>query len=123
MKKIHICHIFFSKVWSSKPLIYKDKIHFSTNTHFSKTFRRKFFQKDILPLKCGNRVKIGYYPHIPIEIASTFLKPKMCKVWQSAITNTFLTLKMWRNMCSRNYGYRKRYGASNKYDDRGRILG
>ena len=123
MKKIHICHIFFSKVWSSKPLIYKEKMHFSTNTHFSKSFWRKFFQKDILPLKCGNRVKIDYYSLIPMKVASTFLKPKMCKVWQSAITNTFLTLKMCRNMCSRNYGYRKRYGDGNKYDDRIRFLG
>ena len=122
MKKIHICHIFFSKVWSSKPLIYKEKMHFSTNTHFSKTFWRKFFQKDILPLKCGNRVKIGYYPHIPIEIASTFLKAKMCKVWQSAITNTFLTLKMWQEMCTRTHDWKCNV-AGNKYDDRGRILG
>ena len=122
MKKIHICHIFFLKVWSFKPLIYKDKIHFSTNTHFSKTFWRKFFQKDILPLKCVNQLKIDYYSLIPMKVASTFLKSKMCKVWQSAITNTFLRLKMWQDLCSRNY-VRKCYIAGNKYDDRGRILG
>ena len=106
MKKIHICHIFFSKVWSSKPLIYKDKIHFSTNTHFSKSFWRKFFQKDILPLKCVNQVKIDYYSLIPTKVASTFLKSKMCKVWKSAITNTFLILKMWQKMCSKNYDWK-----------------
>ena len=122
MKKIHICHIFFLKVWSSKLLIYKDKIHFSTNTHFSKSFWRNFFQKDILPLKCVNQVKINYYSLIPMKVASTFLKSKMCKVWQSAITNTFLTLKMWQNMCSSSYD-RKRYGTGNKYDDRGGFLG
>jgi len=123
MKKIHICHIFFSKVWSSKPLIFKEKMHFSTNTHFSKTFWRKFFQKDILGLKCGNKVKIDYYSHIPTKVASTLLKAKMWKMWQSAITNAFLRLKVWRDLCSRNYGSRKCNIAGNKYDDRGRILG
>ena len=123
MKKIHICHIFFSKVWSSKPLIFKEKMHFSTNTQFSKSFWRKFFQKDILALICGNRVKIDYYSHIPTKVASTNLKAKMCKVWQSAITNAFLTLKMWRDLCSRNYGSRKCNIAGNKYDDRGGLLG
>jgi len=123
MKKIHSFHKFILNLCPRKPLIYKDKVPFSTNTQFSKTFGRKFFQKDILPLKCGNRVKIDYYSLIPMKVASTFLKPKMCKVWQSAITNTFLTLKMCRNMCSRNYGYRKRYGDGNKYDDRIGFLG
>ncbi len=122
MKKIHICHIFFSKVWSSKPLIFKEKMHFSTNTHFSKSFRRKFFQKNILALKCVNRAKIDYYSHIPTKVASTLLKAKMWKVWQSAITNTFLTLKMWQEMCTRNYDWKCNV-AGNKYDDRGGILG
>jgi hypothetical protein len=58
-----------------------------------------------------------------MKAASTFLKAKMCKVWQSAITNAFLTLKMWQEMCSRNYGNRKCYGTGNKYDDRGGLLG
>ena len=58
-----------------------------------------------------------------MKVASTLLKPKMCKMWQSAITNTFLILKMWQNMCSRNYGYRRSYVAGNKYDDRGGLLG
>jgi hypothetical protein len=57
-----------------------------------------------------------------MKAASTFLKAKMCKVWQSAITNAFLTLKMWQEMCSRNYD-RTCYGYGNKYDDRGGILG
>ena len=122
MKKIHICHIFFLKMWSSKPLIFKEKMHFSTNTQFSKSFWRKFFQKDILGLKCVNKVKIDYYSHIPTKVASTLLKAKMWKMWQSAITNTFLRLKMWQDLCSRNY-VRKCYIAGNKYDDRGRILG
>jgi len=120
---MHILHVFILKMCSCKPLIYKEKMPFCTNAHFSKTFWRKFFQKDILALICVNRVKIDYYSHIPIEIACTFLKSKMCKMCKSAITNTFLTLKMCRNMCSRNYGYRKCYGTGNKYDDRGRILG
>ena len=122
MNKIHICHIFFLKMWSVKPLIYKDKMPFSTNTHFSKTFWRKFFQKDILPLKCVNQAKLTYYRWYTTKVASTFLKSKMCKMWQSAITNAFLTLKMWRNVCSRNYD-RKCYGTGNKYDDRRRLLG
>jgi hypothetical protein len=122
MKKIHICHIFFSKMWSSKPLIFKEKMHFSTNTHFSKSFWRKFFQKNILALKCVNRAKIDYYSHIPTKVTSTLLKSKMCKMWQSAITNTFLTLKMWQEMCTRNYDWKCNV-AGNKYDDRGRILG
>ena len=122
MKKIHICHIFFLKMWSFKPLIFKEKMHFSTNTHFSKSFWRKFFQKDILGLKCVNKVKIDYYLHIPTKVASTLLKAKMCKMWQSAITNTFLTLKMWQDLCSRNYDW-KCNNAGNKYDDRRRILG
>ena len=123
MKKIHNFHKFFLNLWSSKPLIFKEKMHFSTNTQFSKSFWRKFFQKDILTLICGNRVKIDYYSHIPTKVASTNFKANLCKVWQSAITNTFLTLKMWQEMCSRNYGNRKRYGTGNKYDDRERILG
>ena len=57
-----------------------------------------------------------------MKVASTFLKPKMCKVWQSAITNTFLTLKMCRNMCTRENGYNKRYSGE-KYDDRMGVLG
>ena len=122
MNKIHICHIFFLKMWSVKPLIYKDKMQFSTNTHFSKTFWRKFFQKDILPLKCVNQAKLTYYRWYTTKVASTLLKSKMCKMWQSAITNAFLTLKMWRNVCSRNYD-RKCYGTGNKYDDRRRLLG
>ena len=122
MKKIHICHTFFSKVWSSKPLIFKEKMHFSTNTHFSKSFWRKFFQKNILALKCVNRAKIDYYSHIPTKVASTLLKAKMCKMWQSAITNTFLTLKMWQEMCTRTHDWKCNV-AGNKYDDRGGILG
>ena len=122
IEKMHILHVFFSKVCSRKPLIYKGKMPFCTNAHFSKTFWRKFFQKDILALICGNRVKIDYYSHIPTKVASTNLKVKMCKVWQSAITNTFLILKMWQDLCSRNY-VRKCNIAGNKYDDRGRILG
>ena len=47
----------------------------------------------------------------------------MWKMWKAAITNVYLILKMWKNMCSKNYGDRKRYGTGNKYDDRGRFLG
>ena len=115
-------HIFFSKVWSSKPLIFKGKMHFSTNTQFSKSFWRKFFQKDILALICGNRVKIDYYSHIPTKVASTNFKANLWKLWQSAITNTFLILKMWRDLCSRNYDWKCNI-AGNKYDDRGGLLG
>ena len=122
MKKIHICHIFFSKMWSSKPLIFKEKMHFSTNTQFSKSFWRKFFQKDILGLKCGNRAKIDYYSHIATKVSSTNFKADLWKLWQSAITNTFLILKMWQDLCSRNYD-RKCYGTGNKHDDRRRLLG
>ena len=78
MNKIHICHIFFLKMWSVKPLIYKDKMPFSTNTHFSKTFWRKFFQKDILPLKCVNQAKLTYYRWYTTKVASTLLAPKHC---------------------------------------------
>ena len=122
MKKIHNFHKFFLNLWSSKPLIFKEKMHFSTNTQFSKSFWRKFFQKNILALICGNRAKIDYYSHIPTKVASTNFKANLCKVWQSAITNTFLILKMWQDLCSRNY-VRKCNIAGNKYDDRGRILG
>ena len=122
IEKMHILHVFFSKVCSRKPLIYKGKMPFCTNAHFSKTFWRKFFQKDILALICVNRSKIDYYLHIPTEIACTLLKAKMCKVCKSAITNTFLILKVCRNMCSRNYDWKCSI-AGNKYDDRGRLLG
>ena len=44
-------------------------------------------------------------------------------MWKAAITNGYLRLKMWKKMCSRNYGNRKCYGYGNKYDDRGRLLG
>ena len=47
----------------------------------------------------------------------------MWKMWKPAITNDYLRLKMWKKMCSRKNGYRKRYGTGNKYDDRGRFLG
>jgi len=57
-----------------------------------------------------------------MKVASTFLKAKMCKVWQSAITNTFLTLKMWQEMCTRIYDW-KCNNPGDKYDDRGGILG
>jgi hypothetical protein len=83
IEKMHILHIFFSKMCSLKPLIYKGKMPFCTNAHFSKTFRGKFFQKDILALICANRVKIDYYSHIPTEIAYTLLKSKMCRMCKS----------------------------------------
>ena len=38
-------------------------------------------------------------------------------MWQSAITNTFLRLKMWQDLCSRKYDW-KCNNLSNKYDDR-----
>ena len=117
MKKIHNFHKFFLNLWSSKPLIFKEKMPFSTNTQFSKTFWRNFFQKNILALICGNRAKIDYYSHIPTKVASTLLKSKMCKMWQSAITNTFLTLKMWQDLCTRNHVW-KCNNIGNKYDDR-----
>ena len=44
-------------------------------------------------------------------------------MWKAAITNGYLRLKMWKKMCSRNYGNRECYGTGNKYDDRGRLLG
>ena len=122
MKKIHNFHKFFLNLWSSKPLIFKEKMPFSTNTHFSKSFWGNFFQKDILPLKCGDWVKIDYYPLIPTKIASTLLKPKMWKMWKSAITNTFLILKMWQDLCSRNHDWECN-DFGNKYDDRRRLLG
>ena len=53
-----------------------------------------------------------------MKVASTLLKAKMWKMWQSAITNTFLTLKMWQEMCSRIYDW-KCNDIGNKYDDRG----
>jgi len=46
----------------------------------------------------------------------------MWKVWQSAITNTFLILKMWQDLCSRNHDW-KCNGFGKKNDERGRILG
>ena len=46
----------------------------------------------------------------------------MWKMWKAAITNSYLRLKMWKKMCSRNYD-RKCYGTGNKYDDRRRLLG
>ena len=47
----------------------------------------------------------------------------MWKMWKPAITNGYLRLKMWKKMCSRNYGNRERYGTGNKYDDRRGLLG
>ena len=44
-------------------------------------------------------------------------------MWKAAITNGYLRLKMWKNMCSTNYNDWERYNAGNEYDDRGRILG
>jgi len=43
----------------------------------------------------------------------------MWKMWKAAITNTFLRLKMWKNMCTRKNGM----GHGNKYDDRMGVLG
>ena len=119
----HIFHIFILKMWSEKALVYIAKVPFSTFPRFSKTFWKKISRKDILALKCGKRVKLSYYCWYTTKVASTFLKPKMWKMWKPAITNGYLRLKMWKKMCSRNYGNRKRYGVSNKYDDRRRILG
>ena len=65
---------------------------------------------------------MDYYSHIPTKVASTNLKTKMWKMWQSAITNAFLRLKMWQDLCTRNYDW-KCNNAGNKYDDRERILG
>ena len=72
--------------------------------------------------KCGKRVKLSYYRWYTTKVASTFLKPKMWKMWKAAIINGYLRLKMWKKMCSRNYD-RKCYGTGNKYDDRRRLLG
>ena len=66
---------------------------------------------------------MSYYPRQIRKVASTFLKPKMWKMWKAAITNDYLRLKMWKKCGRRNNGYRKCYGTSNKYDDRGRLLG
>ena len=66
---------------------------------------------------------MSYYRWYTTKAASAFLKPKMWKMGKAAVTKGYLTLKMWKNMCNKNYGYRKRYGTSNKYDDRGRFLG
>ena len=62
---------------------------------------------------------MSYYPRQIRKVASTFLKPKTCKMWKAAITNSFLRLKMWKNMCTRKNGM----GHGNKYDDRMGVLG
>ena len=72
-----------------------------------------------MALKCGKRVKMSYYPRQIRKVASTFLKPKMWKMWKAAITNAFLRLKMWKNTCTRKNGM----GHGNKYDDRVGVLG
>ena len=98
----HIFHIFILKMWSRKPLIYIHKMPFSTFPRFSKTFWRFFFWKDILAPKCGKRVKLSYYRWYTTKVASTFLKPKMWKMWKPAITNGYLRLKMWKK-CGRRW--------------------
>ena len=65
---------------------------------------------------------MDYYSRIPTKVASTNLKAKMCKMWQSAITNAFLRLKMWQDLCTRNYDWKCK-NLGNKYDDIERILG
>ena len=72
-----------------------------------------------MALKRGKRVKLSYYCWYTTKVASTFLKPKTCKMWKAAITNGYLRLKMWRNMCIRKNGM----GHGNKYDDRMGVLG
>ena len=76
-----------------------------------------------MALKCGKWAKLSYYCWYTTKVASTFLKPKMWKMWKAAITNGYLRLKMWKNMCSTNYNDWEHYIAGNEYDDRGRILG
>ena len=119
---LHILHVFILKVCSRKPLIYIGKVPFCTFAHFSKTFCDNISLKIFQLYICALGVKIDYYSRIPMGVACTFLKPKMCKMCKSAITNTFLTLKMCRNMCIRENGYNKRYSGE-KYDDRRGFLG
>ena len=118
----HIRNISKKEMWRLEPLVYIANNPFTTFPHPFKTFWRKYSLKIFYLYICNFRLKIDYYSHIPTKIASTFLKTEMFLMWTSAITNTFLTLKMWTNLCSKNY-VRKCNIADNKYDDRGRILG
>ena len=76
-----------------------------------------------MALKCGKWAKLSYYCWYTTKVASTFLKPKMWKMWKPAITNGYLRLKMWKKCGRRRNGNRQRYGTGNKYDDRIRFLG
>ena len=119
---LHIWNISKKEMWRLEPLVYIVNNPFTTFPHPFETFWRKYSLKIFYLYICDFRLKIDYYSHIPTKVASTFFQTEMFLMWTSAITNTFLTLKMWTNLCSKNY-VRKCNIADNKYDDRGRILG